>query len=209
VDRRFFSLYNGQLADGYSVARVRANAATQDDLVNAAEHFTVGRTPLGLAFDGVNIWVTNTGVNYFPSPPNLPSGNSVTRLRAKDGMKVGPDLTGFNTPTGIIFDGTNMWIANFAINSYGGNLTRLNISTGERRDFTVVGKPWNLIYDGANIWVISFDPYGATNSGTISKLRASDGVLRWSFVLTGEPYGIAFDGAHVWVTTNDNKVWKF
>jgi hypothetical protein len=44
--------------------------------------FPVGKNPLGVAFDGANIWVTN---QY---------GVSVTKLRANDGENLGTFTTG-------------------------------------------------------------------------------------------------------------------
>ena len=43
--------------------------------------FGVGSAPLGLAFDGANIWVTNQ------------NSNTVTKLRASDGSGSGPSLS--------------------------------------------------------------------------------------------------------------------
>jgi hypothetical protein len=61
--------------------------------------FPVESGPFGVAFDGANIWVTNGG------------SNSVTKLRASDGVHLGSFSVG-NYPVGIAFDGANIWVTN-------------------------------------------------------------------------------------------------
>jgi YVTN family beta-propeller protein len=60
----------------------------------------VGSSPVGIAFDGANIWVTNSG------------SASVTKLRASNGSVLGTFSVG-SSPTGVAFDGANIWVANF------------------------------------------------------------------------------------------------
>jgi DNA-binding beta-propeller fold protein YncE len=59
----------------------------------------VGSAPADVAFDGANIWVTNSG-----------SAN-VTKLRASDGFNLGTFPVG-GSPFGIAFDGANIWVTN-------------------------------------------------------------------------------------------------
>ena len=61
--------------------------------------FDVGKFPIGVAFDGTNIWVANAG------------SNNVKKLRASDGAVLGTFNVG-KFPIGITFDGTNIWVAN-------------------------------------------------------------------------------------------------
>lgn len=70
--------------------------------------FSVGTEPIGVAFDGANIWVTNYG------------SNNVTKLRASDGGVLGTFSVGTH-PYGVAFDGANIWVAN----SGGNNVTKL------------------------------------------------------------------------------------
>jgi DNA-binding beta-propeller fold protein YncE len=37
-------------------------------------------------------------------------------------------------------------------------------------------------------------------TGTVSKLRASDGTVLGTFTVGGSPYGVAFDGENIWVS---------
>ena len=64
-------------------------------------NFAVGGPPVGVAFDGANIWVANQG------------GNTVTKFRAGDGANLG-NFTAGGSPFGVAFDGANIWVANRA-----------------------------------------------------------------------------------------------
>jgi hypothetical protein len=67
----------------------------------------LGSALIGVVFDGTNVWVTNR------------LGNSVTEVRAADGVVVGTFSTGAS-PYGLAFDGANVWVAN----SGGGTVSR-------------------------------------------------------------------------------------
>ena len=66
------------------------------------------------------------------------------------------------TPIAVAFEGTNIWVANYASSN---TVTKLNASTG-----TVVGTygvgsfPIAVAFDGTNIWVTN------ASSHTVSKL---------------------------------------
>jgi len=61
--------------------------------------FAVGSVPIGVAFDGANIWVANSG------------SNTVTKLRTSSGANLGSFAVG-STPYAVAFDGANVWVAN-------------------------------------------------------------------------------------------------
>jgi len=67
---------------------------------HSSSTFMVGFYPYGVAFDGANIWVTNSG------------SVSVTKLRASDGTVLGTYNVGLN-PRGAVFDGANIWVVNY------------------------------------------------------------------------------------------------
>ena len=67
---------------------------------HSSSTFMVGFYPYGVAFDGANIWVTNSG------------SVSVTKLRASDRTVLGTYNVGLN-PRGVVFDGTNIWVVNY------------------------------------------------------------------------------------------------
>src|ERR1700693_2793442 len=134
--------------------------------------------PVGMAFDGANIWVANQ------------TTNAVTKLRASDGTNLGTFAVG-NNPQGVAFDGANIWAAN------GGSttVTKLRASDGTNLGtFAVGSSPNGVAFDGANIWVAN------ESSATVTKLRASDGANLGTFKVGTGPLGVAFDGANIWVT---------
>src|SRR5438445_9026441 len=93
--------------------------------------FSVGKCPIGIAFDGADVWVSN---QY---------GASVTELRANDGTNLGTFSVG-SGPTGIAFDGANIWTAN----SFGSDVTKLRASDGKVLGTFPVGQaPMYLAFD--------------------------------------------------------------
>jgi hypothetical protein len=151
------------------------------------QDFAVGSQPYAIAFDGANVWVTNSG------------GNKVTKLRAGDGSNLGTFTVG-NAPTRIAFGGANVWVTNNA----GNNVTKLRASDGANLGTLSVGSlPFGIAFDRANLWVTN------SVSDDVTKVRASDGANLGTFPVGTQPQGIAFDGANVWVTNNgDNNVTK-
>ena len=80
---------------------------------NKTTSFKVGKQPLGVAFDGANIWVTNN------------DDATVSKLRASDGADLGTFNVG-GAPMGVAFDGANIWVAN----SFDNTVTKLRASDG-------------------------------------------------------------------------------
>lgn len=65
--------------------------------------FAVGSGPVGVAFDGSNIWVGSTD-------------GTATKLRASDGKLLGTFQTGALS-MGVAFDGVNIWVTNSGFNT--------------------------------------------------------------------------------------------
>jgi hypothetical protein len=102
------------LTFSFAIAIPSPAAATLPDFPDVAiQTFLVGSNPVGVVFDGANIWVTNSG------------DDTVTKLRARDGALQGTFPVG-DTPQEIAFDGANIWVANF----FGDSLTKLRASDG-------------------------------------------------------------------------------
>ena len=150
-------------------------------------NFGVGDTPIGIAFDGANMWVTNA------------NSNTVSVLRASDGHHVMTPTVG-GTPETIAFDGVNMWVPNFISN----NVSVLRASDGHHVMTPTVGSgPLGIAFDGANMWVADGD------SNSVSVLRASNGTHVMTPTVGNGPTAIAFDGAFMWVLNmDDNTVSK-
>jgi uncharacterized protein (TIGR03437 family) len=108
------------------------------------------------------------------------------------GFPVGWPTGGSSEPKGVVFDGTNIWVANFFTN----NVTKLLASTGAILGTYSVGAnnyPVGLAFDGSNIWVTN------QGSNTVTKLLASTGAIVGIYPVGSEPEGIAFDGTNIWV----------
>jgi sugar lactone lactonase YvrE len=150
--------------------------------------FKVGKSPIGIAFDGTNIW----GSNQY--------GQSLTKLRANDGENLGTFTVG-SGPTGVAFDGANIWTAN----SFDGTVTKLRASDGKNLGTFSVGQaPLYVAFDGQDIWVTN------SQGPSITKLRASDGKLLGTFADPGGyPGGIIFDGTYIWVSNTNATVTRF
>ncbi len=145
--------------------------------------FAVGDNPVGIAFDGANVWVANR------------DSNSLQKLRASDGLNLGAVTVG-SAPIAVTVDGTSVWVANDNSN----NVMKLNaISNNLEGTFAVGTNPRALAFDGANIWVANF------TSNNVTKLRASDGALQGTFAVGTNPQAIAFDGTSIWVVNIGSK----
>jgi DNA-binding beta-propeller fold protein YncE len=201
------------VTDGYNNTVSKLQPA---DGTVLATYPTMGTSPLHLAFDGENIWVTHFGqtgtVNklrasdgaflgsfyagqypfdlvYAAGKIWVTNGYSGYVLRASDG-KI---LDGFAGTGGVTFDGDSVWVADSAVNKVGKYRARDGAILGT---FDVGAKPIGVAYSHGYIWVANFD------DSTVSKLRASDGSLLGTFP-AGEPNAewVAVDGAgNVWVT---------
>ncbi len=185
--------------------------------IPAGGTFSVGQGPRGLAFDGTNIWVTNSGSNTVTelnastgtTVGTYPVGtypwgiafdgtniwvanafnNNVTELSASTGSTIATYSVG-TIPTGVVFDGTNIWVANAADNS----VTEINATTGITVGTYAVGmNPVDLVFDGTNIWVAN------DYSNNVTELIASTGSVVGTYAVGEYPYGLAFDGTNIWV----------
>jgi DNA-binding beta-propeller fold protein YncE len=74
--------------------------------------FDVGTQPLGIAFDGANMWVANHG------------SNNVTELSLSREVLGTFDVVGTG-PWGVAFDGAHVWVATQNASSSTGFLTKL------------------------------------------------------------------------------------
>ncbi len=146
----------------------------------------VAQTPNGncggqshLAFDGDKIWMSNgCGPIRIFDPSNWSVQN----------VTLGPNIF----PIKIIYDGSNMWVADNAFTIYrldsNGNIIQA-VPLGTGTDYNT-----GMMFDGTNIWV------GRTNEIYIVRASTQQVVA----VLTGngilQPTGFAFDGERVLVT---------
>src|SRR6266513_1582643 len=103
--------------------------------------FTVGSGPGGLAFDGANMWVANSGCG---------SGNTVTQLRASNGAVLGTFIVG-TSPQSTTFDGANICVT---LDGPGGGVTKLRASDGTfLGTFPTGSYPIGLASGGVYMWI--------------------------------------------------------
>ncbi len=151
----------------------------------------LGNGPGSMTLDGSRIWTANGfGVSVSIVTPGATIPWTVTTV-----------TTGFSNPTGILFDGANVWVTDV------GNLFKLDSSGAILQTVTVGPGAQFPVFDGVNIWV----PGDGLN--TLSVVRASTGAVLATLTGNGlnSPNGTAFDGQRVLVAnTSGNSVslWK-
>jgi DNA-binding beta-propeller fold protein YncE len=134
------------------------------------------------AFDGLRIWTVNhAGHSVSIVTPGPVTPWTVTTV-----------TTGFNSPYGALFDGSNVWVTDDS----SGTLLKLSGSGAVLQTVTVGAGPAQPVFDGTNIWV----PNQSGNS--ISVVRGSTGAVLTTLTGNGlfSPTEAAFDGQRVLVT---------
>lgn len=154
----------------------------------------LGANTIGIAFDGQRIWTANLGA---------PGSVSIVTLNP---LSVSTVTAGFSGPTGLVYDGTNMWVTD------GGDqmLKKLDANGNVVMSVSVGNAPAHPGFDGTNIWV----PNG--NSASVSVVRAL-GPLAGTVLatLTGNglnsPTQAAFDGERILITNQSGgsvSLWR-
>jgi len=144
--------------------------------------FPVGNLPQGLAFDGTNLWVTN-------------SGNGTVSKLSLSGATVGTYPVGA-VPAYLAFDGMSMWVVNNAGSSVAGSVTRLSLTGATLGTYPLTGNLQGIAFDGTNMWVVD-SGWGGGNS--VMKLSPTGATLG-KFPVGKTPQTAAFDGTNMWVT---------
>jgi DNA-binding beta-propeller fold protein YncE len=157
---------------------------------------SLGTGPGGIAFDGQRIWTANSGVG--------PGTGSVSIVTVSP-LNVTNITIGFVNLSGIIYDGANIWVADYGDDT----LKKLDASGAILQTVSVGSFPEYPAFDGTNIWV----PDRTQNR--VSVVRAT-GALAGTVIatLTGngldQPLYAAFDGERILVTNLGDSVslWK-
>jgi hypothetical protein len=172
------SLDGNKLTSGTVVKSV--NGLTDNVTLAAGDNVTI--TPSGNTLTiSANAATTPTALNP----------NQVALMRWYPANKSGVTFTTGTGPSGIVFDGSSIWIANGTDNT----VTKLRPGDGQvLGTFATGANPGWMAFDGANIWIAHFA------TGMVSKLRASDGQVLATIPVGRGPVGIAFDGENVWVS---------
>lgn len=144
----------------------------------------LGNLPMGIAFDGTNLWTAN-------------NGGSVSIITPQSPYTVTTVTSGFTAPSGIVYDGAHIWVTD----GTAGKLFQLNGSGGIVQTVNVGAGPGNPAFDGTNIWV----PNSVDN--TITVIQASSGAVVGTItanasILLNGPSAASFDGARILVTNS-------
>jgi hypothetical protein len=147
-----------------------------------------------MAFDGARVWTSNI---------SGPGSVSIVTPAATLPWTVTTVAAGFSAPRGILYDGTNVWLAD----ATPGTLLKLDSAAAILQTVTVGAFPLNPVFDGSNIWVPN------ASSASVTVVRASNGVVLATLTGNGLANGTtaAFDGQRVLVTNfagDSVSLWK-
>jgi hypothetical protein len=145
--------------------------------------------PLDVLFDGVNMWVVDTGDNALKKLDS--NGNVVQEVLV-------PFPGGSNSAA---FDGTNIWVAHNPSGSSGGILV-VRASTVQIVATLIdngLNEPRSIAFDGQRMIVTNF------GGNSVSLWRATDLAPLGSFSLGDGivPVGACSDGLNFWIITNN------
>jgi hypothetical protein len=151
----------------------------------------LGDLCFGAAFDGARVWTANNASVSIVTPSAAIPWIATTVT------------AGFSGPDGILFDGGNVWVADYLA----GTMLRLDSSAAVLQTVTTGAGAHFPVFDGVNIW----SPNLLANSVTV--FRASSGSVLQT--LTGNglsfPASAAFDGTRVLVANefgDSVSLWK-
>jgi hypothetical protein len=186
--QRIWTANNGTGTGGGSVSIVTLNPVNVTTVTNGFV------SPVGVIYDGANIWVTDGGDNKLKK---LDSGGNILAT-----VSIG------NGPSFPAFDGTNIWVPNFSSSTV--SVVRATGALAGTVLTTLTGNgltgPFHLAFDGERMLVTN--PHG----GSVSLWKASDltPIGTYSTGATSNPYGACSDGLNFWITLPPiNKLARF
>ena len=140
----------------------------------------LGANPFTIAYDGARFFTANSGP---------PGSVSIVTPTSTVPFTVTTVTTGFSSPGGILFDGSNMWVTDDTLKKLGSDGAIL-------QTVTVGAGPLLPVFDGTNIWV----PNGG--SASVSVVRSSTGTVLATLTAGGLvlPTTAVFDGERILVT---------
>lgn len=145
-----------------------------------------GPRPMGLAWDGTNLWVVD-GETRLLQRVNPTTGETVRTFEIEIGQ-----------PGDVTWDGKNLWVLDEAE----GMILRLDPRTGKRTGAIAAPKrtvegPWSitgLAWDGKFLWVAISAGWGSS----LNRIDPESGEVVMSFFPQCDPRGLASDGKHLW-----------
>lgn len=151
--------------------------------------------PMGVLFDGVNVWVTDIG------------DNTLKKLDSNGGVLLSLPMGDNSAPGFPVFDGTNIWVPNRLSNEVvvvraTGGLAGTVLATLRNNG---LNEPTTAAFDGERILVTNF------NGASVSLWKASDLTPIGAFPtgVSTFPVGACSDGLNFWVTLAPNMLARF
>lgn len=104
-------------------------------------------------------------------------------------------ITVGNIPTGMAYDGSNVWVANYN----DGTISRIDPATNTVTATVTVGStPYAVTFDGSSLWVTN------QGGGTVTKVDPATSTVATTVTVGGSPTGAVFGSSSVWVTNLAN-----
>ena len=176
---------------GNGISKVRAS--TGEVIANVA---TIVDNPDGLLVAGGYLWLVGERSDI---------SSFVIETKSLDNLSFGVNRSISGTaPTGLTFDGENIWTANSGDGSTGGSLTRFNISTYAQTTYTSgfnFTSPHSILYDGASLWVT------VPSADVVRRVNPATGAVEQNVAVGNYPKSLVFDGTNLWVTCLSNQVY--
>jgi hypothetical protein len=158
---------------------------------------SLGDGATDLDFDGSRIWTAN--------------GTGSVSILSLNPISVITVTTGFGSLSGIVYDGSNMWVTDQNADT----LLRLNADGSIAQTINVGDTPQPPVFDGTNLWV----PNSFSQSVTVVRVKDAQGnpVASPSVLATLTGNGLnssssaAFDGERILITNqggNSVSLWK-
>jgi hypothetical protein len=97
-------------------------------------------------------------------------------------------------PTGITFDGANLWTANNAGGLIGGSISRIPFGDNVTTFTAGFTAPADILWDGENLWVADFA------ADRVRRVDPTTGVVLQSILVGDAPRELLFDGQNLWVS---------
>jgi hypothetical protein len=158
----------------------------------SATNVTTGfSSPIGILFDGSNVWVTDQGDN---------------KLKKLDQNGAIVQTVNVESPSYPAFDGTNIWVPNNTTVSVVRAATGTVVATLTGNGLNT---PVQAAFDGQRILVTNFN---GGNGNTVSLWKAADLTPIGSFSTGagGSPFGACSDGTYFWITlANTSQLARF
>jgi len=104
-------------------------------------------------------------------------------------------------PTGICFDGLNMWVAKYTDN-YLAKIRAPDATIISSVSYTTGAYPIDVVSDGRYVWSVNYVGDSVTK-------RELDGSLIGTYAVGDQPHRACFDGTYIWVgCAGDDKLYR-